>query len=149
MSNNTYSFLDISAAMTGPGITTSLTGGGVAKEGIVVSRANDQNTMVIGADGRGMHSLRADKSGTVTLRLLKTNPLNHVLSAAFDYQTTSSALHGQNTFSVRNTARGDNWVASQCAFKRKPAFQNAEDGDIIEWPFDSISIDGVFGDGNA
>ena len=149
MANNVYSFLDISATISGPGGNFSLTQGGVAKEGIVISRSNDQNAMTIGADGEGMHSLRADRSGQVTIRLLRTNPLNHQLSVMFDYQTTSSALHGQNQISLRNLTRGDWVTATRAAFKRKPSFQNAEDGDIIEWPFDVVKIDGQFGDGNG
>ncbi len=35
-----------------------------------------KNTMTIGADGEVMHSLHADKSGTVTVNLLKTSPTN-------------------------------------------------------------------------
>ena len=145
--NVTYSFLDCSAALSGPGGSLTLTGGGTAREGITFSRNNDTNSMMVGADGVGMHSLRADKSGTVTVRLLRTNPLNSSLSKMFDYQTTSSANHGQNVISGRNPVRGDDYEASGCAFKRKPPLNMGEDGDVVEWQFDAIRIDGEFGDG--
>ncbi|MDI8107039.1 PfkB family carbohydrate kinase, partial [Salmonella enterica subsp. enterica serovar Anatum] len=41
----------------------------------------------IGADGEVMHSLHADKSGTVTVNLLKTSPTNKKLSLAYNAQS--------------------------------------------------------------
>ncbi|VVD29159.1 phage structural protein [Paraburkholderia dioscoreae] len=143
---STYSFLDVSASITGPGGAFALGyGEAVAKEGIKIAMAGDKNTMTIGADGEGMHSLHADKSGQVTLRYLKTAPINAKLMALYDAQTISSSLHGQNVITVRNTASGDITTARKCAFKKKPDLTYAEDGDIVEWVFDSIKIDTLLG----
>ncbi|MDN7558793.1 phage protein [Burkholderia orbicola] len=142
----TYSFIDVTATLVGPtGIITLGYGEATAKEGIVIARANDTNTMTIGSDGEGMHSLRADKSGQVTIRYLKTAPNNAKLMAMYDAQRLSSALWGKNLIEVGQTAAGDIITARSCAFKKPPNIAYAEDGDILEWVFDAIKIDSLLG----
>jgi hypothetical protein len=142
---STYSFLDVNATLVGPTGTVNLgNGAATSDEGISIDMAGDKNTMLIGADGEGMHSLHADKSGTVTVRLLKTSPTNAILQAMYDAQTASSALHGQNLITVSNVA-GDVTTARSCAFKRKPTINYRKDGDILEWVWDSIKIDTILG----
>ncbi len=141
-----YSFKDVTATLVGPTGAFSLGyGSGVAKEGIDIDPAADKNTMTIGADGEGMHSLHADKSGKITVRLLKTSPRNQQLQAAYDAQSISAALWGKNIITVSNTAVGDLHVAREVAFKKKTGIKYAEDGDIVVWEFDAIKIDSVMG----
>ena len=142
----TYSFMDVQASLVGPTGTCSLGyGAATAEEGISIDMAGDKNSMMIGADGEGMHSLHADKSGTVTVRLLKTSPTNAVLMAMYDAQTLSSALHGKNIITVTHSQSGDITVARSCAFKRKPNLSYKKDGDVVEWSWDAIKIDTVLG----
>ncbi|HHD9887370.1 TPA: phage protein [Yersinia enterocolitica] len=64
---STYSFMDVTASITGVGGSFDLGyGAAVAEEGITTSMIENKNTMTIGADGEGMHSLHAGKGGTVT-----------------------------------------------------------------------------------
>ncbi|HEY8353589.1 MAG TPA: phage protein [Methylophilaceae bacterium] len=143
----TYSFLDVNATLVGPtGVINLGNGAAIAEEGITIEPVGDKNTMMIGADGEGMHSLAADKSATVTVRLLKTSPTNAKLQAMFNAQTLSSSLHGQNVITVTQTKSGDVTVARECAFKRKPNLAYAKNGDIVEWVFDSIKVDTVLGE---
>lgn len=146
---STYSFLNVHAAIVGPGIATSLgAGNAVANEGITIEPTGDKNTMTVGADGEGMHSLHGDKSGTVTVRLLRTSPKNAVLQAAFDAQGVSSLLWGKNLITVTDSASGDVTTCRSCAFKGKPKLTYDKEGAMIEWAFHSIKIDsliGVFG----
>jgi hypothetical protein len=143
---STYSFQDVQATLVGPtGIINLGYGAAVADEGISIDMAGDKNTMLIGADGEGMHSLHSDKSGMVTVRLLKTSPTNAKLMAMYDAQTLSSALHGQNLITVTNPSSGDITTARSCAFKKKPSLNYKKDGDVIEWVFDSIKIDSLLG----
>lgn len=142
----TYSFLDVTASINGPSGSFNLGyGEAVAKEGIVVAMAGDKNTMTVGADGEGMHSMHGDKSGQITLRYLKTAPINAKLMAMYDAQALSSSLWGQNLITIRQTASGDTTTGRSCAFKKKPDLRYAEDGDIIEWVFDAIKIDTILG----
>lgn len=95
----TYSFMDVSASMTGPtGIIDLGYGAANAEEGITVAMAEAKNTMTVGADGEVMHSLHAGKAGAVTVTLLKTSPVNKKLSLAYNAQSQSSALWGNNVF---------------------------------------------------
>jgi hypothetical protein len=143
---STYSFQDVQATLVGPtGIINLGYGAAVADEGISIDMAGDKNTMLIGADGEGMHSLHSDKSGMVTVRLLKTSPTNAKLMAMYDAQTLSSALHGQNLITITNPSSGDITTARSCAFKKKPSLNYKKDGDVIEWVFDSIKIDSLLG----
>lgn len=142
----TYSFQDVQATIVSPtGVVDLGYGSAVAEEGISIEMAGDKNTMIVGADGEGMHSLHADKSGVITVRLLKTSPQNAKLHAMFDAQSLSSALHGQNTIVIRHSLAGDITTARNAAFKRKPTLSYRKDGDFIEWTWDSVKIDTVLG----
>lgn len=142
----TYSFQDVTATLVGPTGNVSLGyGSASAEEGITIDTAGDKNSMMIGSDGEGMHSLHADKSGTVTIRLLQTSPTNAKLQAMYNAQTLSSALHGQNLIQVRNTQSGDSTTARNCAFKKKPTVSYSKDGKVNEWVFDALKIDTILG----
>ena len=83
-----YSFLDVVAAIAGPGIAANLaSGAGVAEEGLTVTPIEDKNIMQIGADGKGQHSLIASDAGNFTVRILKTSPVNSLLMAAYLLQS--------------------------------------------------------------
>lgn len=138
--------MDVSASIVGPTGAFSLGyGEATAEEGIDIVRAGDKNTMTTGSDGEGMHSLHADKSGQVTLRYLKTAPINALLMAAYNAQTMDSRLHGKNLITVSNSASGDLHAARSCAFKKAPDLKYAKDGDIVAWVFDAIKIDSMLG----
>ena len=144
----TYSFLDTQASITGPGIAASIgAGSGAAEEGITVTPSEDIGGMLIGADGAGMHSLYGNKSGNITIRLLKTSPLNEQLSAAQNFQRASGAAYGQNTISLANTLSGDSITGQFCAFKKVPDLAYAKDGNVVEWEFNVVILDVALGAG--
>ena len=141
-----YSFLDVQANIVGPGGAFAMgSGAGVADEGITTAMAGDKNTMVTGADGTPMHSLHADKSGTVTVRLLKTSPTNAKLNSMYNLQTTSAAAHGINTIVITNPVNGDTITCAMCAFKKHPDQVQAKDANVNEWVFDAGYIDTSLG----
>ncbi len=144
--NNVYSFLNVSLMMIGPGIVANLAAGAAAaEEGCSIEPTTEKNVMTIGADGKGQHSLVADDSAHLVVRLLKTSPVNAQLMAAYDFQTSSSALHGQNVFTVTDSVRGDLHVLQSGAFKKKPPINYKKEADIIEWEFDVIKAASVLG----
>ncbi len=143
-----YSFLDVNAAIVGPGGSFSIgSGAGAAEEGISVAMTEDKNTMVTGADGTPMHSLHASKSGTVTVRLLKTSPTNAKLSMMYSMQTASAAAHGLNTITIANPISGDSITCVMCAFKKFPDNAYAKEAGHYEWVFDAGIIDTSLGGG--
>jgi hypothetical protein len=141
-----YSFLNVVATFAGPtGIVNMAAGAAVAEEGITIEPSVDKNVMTIGADGKGQHSLVADDSATVTVRLLKTSPINAALMLIYDAQSVSSAIWGQNVITVVDTARLDTTVIQAVAFKKKPTLTYAKEAGMMEWTFEGISANSVLG----
>lgn len=144
----TYSFQDVTAALVGVGGSINLaSGAAAAEEGITIEAVEDKNIMTIGADGNGMHSLVANESSTVTVRLLKTSPVNAQLQLMYNLQTLSSLTHGKNVITVRDVVRGDAIVLTSVAFKKRPTITYAKEGGMMEWTFDAIRTTAVLGVG--
>jgi structural protein KPP10_ORF10 len=134
----TYSFENVQATIAGPGGTFSIgSGAGVHDEGISVERLEEKTLLTIGADGTPMHSLRSSKGARVTVRLLKTSPVNAQLSALYNFQQTGGgAAWGQNTLLVSDVQRGDLCSGSSVAFAREPNITWSKDGaPMNEWIF--------------
>lgn len=143
-----YCFLDVQAAIEGPGGSFQLgSGSGNAEEGITIEPGGDKNIMTVGADGTVMHSLRADASGTVTVTLLRTSPTNQKLQNLYNYQTTSSRYHGQNTIMIRNAVTGDVVSCTQVAFAKAISNPYAVEGAKLAWTFHAGKIDTKLGTG--
>lgn len=148
----TYSFLDTQCAITGPGGSFNLSGSGAAnaEEGVTVEFIEEKNTMVIGADGTSMHSLHAGQGGRITVRLLKTSPVNAQLSSAYATQSVSSALWGQNVITIKNSVLGDSITGAFCAFRKEASQTYAKEGGHNEWEFDvGQLVMSLGGGGNA
>lgn len=144
-----YSFLDVLATLVGPGGSFSLGSGvGAAEEGITVAMDEDKNTTLAGADGQITQSLHAANVGLITVRLLKTSPVNRLLSLLYNSQRMSSAIWGRNQINVSDVARGDLVLGSQMAFVKHPDLTWSKDANTNEWQFRGV-IQITLGDGNA
>ncbi len=142
----TYSFMDVSATITGVGGHVDLANGAAtAEEGITTAMADAKNTMTVGADGEVMHSLSAGKNGTITVTLLKTSPANAKLMLMYNAQQFSSATWGNNLILIRNRVSGDTIAARSVAFQKIPDIANAKLGNTVSWVFDCGKIDTVLG----
>lgn len=142
----TYSFLNVNAAIVGPGGSVNLAQGAAAsEEGITIEAVEDIDTMTIGADGTPMHSLHANKSGTVKVSLLKTSPVNAQLAQMYALQTSSGANHGQNTISVSNSYTGDVITCQSVAFRKAPGISYKKEAGVIDWEFNAGIIDRTLG----
>ncbi|CAI0823415.1 DUF3277 family protein [Serratia ficaria] len=143
---STYSFLDVSANITGVGGSIDLgNGAATSDEGITITMSENKNTMVTGADGEVMHSLHASKSGTITVNLLKTSPVHAKLSVMYNAQSLSSSTWGNNVIVVRNKSSNDVTTARSVAFQKQPDHTNAKDGNTVAWVFDCGKIDQLLG----
>jgi len=143
----TYSFLDVQVSIVGPGINASIEGptpgseqigssAGVAKEeGISLAFDEPKSSITTGADGETMTNLHATQTGKITVRLLKTSPINAVLSQAYAAQKSSAANWAQNTIVISNNVSGDQGEGTGMAFEKFPDNKWAEDGNILEWVF--------------
>ena len=144
----TYSFNDVQASISGPGGAFSIgAGAGNAEEGITIDMMEEKNTMTIGSDGGGMHSLHASKAAKVTFRFLKTAPANPKLNQLYNFQQGSSILWGQNLITIKNLATGDQITLQKAAFAKQAPVAYAKDGGLMEWEFDAITRDDLLGTG--
>lgn len=144
--NHVYSLKEVVATIVGPGGAFSLgAGAGVADEAITIQYTGDRNTMQVGPDGYGQHSLNNDRSGTFTVVLQKTSPTNAQLMLMFNFQTGDAANHGQNTISLVDKNRGDAWTCQQCAFTKAPDQNYQKDAGTNTWVFQCIRMDGALG----
>ena len=142
----TYSFMDVTASLAGPAGNIDLGYGSQnSEEGITIAPEGDKNTLTMGADGSGMHSLHAASNGTITVRFLQTSPTNTLLMAMYDTSSLSSLTWGQLSLNVRNSASGDTTIATNGAFKRKPQVAYGNNGAMLEWVFDFVSVQTVLG----
>ena len=144
---STYSFIDVSASLAGPtGLLELGYGSGNSEEGITITMTEAKNTMTVGADGEVMHSLHGGKSGTITLTLLKTSPVNKKLSLMYNAQSQSSATWGNNVIVLRNKASGDIVTARSVAFQKQPDWNNPKVAGTVAWVFDGGKIDELLGE---
>jgi hypothetical protein len=132
----TYSFMTVNATLTGLGGMVSLGyGAASAKDGISYDPLEEKDRMDVGADGAIMHSLRASNAARITVRLLKTSPVNAVLNAMYHIQRLTVSGWGINTLVVSDVYRGDIVSGDSIAFSRHPVITWAEDANRNEWTF--------------
>lgn len=140
--SQSYSFLDVSAALVGPGANINLgSGAGTADEGLTLEMIDAKNTLTIGSDATPMNALHAGKGGRIRVTLLGTSPTNYLLTQAYNFQTSSGANHGQNTIVVTNLTLGDIFTLRQVAFNKLPSIKYGKDGAMREWMFDVGIVD--------
>jgi hypothetical protein len=145
----TYSFLEVSVAITDPAGSFSMSDdAGVAEEGITIAMEGDKGTITWGADGTPMTSLHAAQGGTISIRYQKTSPVNALLSTLYNATTISSANYGNSTITVRDPARGDTFVCTGCSIKKFPDNVYNKAGGMNDWVFNAGVISPILGDGN-
>lgn len=143
-----YSFADVSASYVGPGGTFPIgNDAGPGEEGISLTQTDDKGTLLMGADGSGSHSLHRAQNGVVTVRILKTSPVNALLMAAYNTETQSAAVYGQGTIVIRNPVSGDVITCLGCGWKKPPDVSFAKDAGLNEWTWNAARIEYVLGTG--
>lgn len=146
----TFAFANTLASISGPNGNFDFGyGAGNSEGGITMSFVEDVNTMTIGADGQVMHSLHSGKGAIMTVRLLKTSPVNALFEAMYNLDRAGGTGHGQNTIAIRDMARGDHITGQQVAFAKPPDITYAKDGGEMVWTFHSGVTDFDLGDGIA
>lgn len=134
-----YSFLNVQAAISGPGGSFNIGAGAAsAEEGITFAMAEEKDLATMGADGALMHTLRASNLGKATVRLMKTSPANAQLSQMYNFQKGNAAVWGTNVITVSDVARGDVASIAQGAFVKQPDMTWDKDGKVVEWEFIGI-----------
>jgi len=144
----TYSFADVFGAITGPGGSVAIGGqNGNDEGGITIEAIEDINRLVTGADGSGMHVLNPTRSGRLTIRALKTSPINVQLMNLQNYQRSTSLRHGRNVATVTNPVTGDSYAFEGGAFERVPNNTFAKDATALDWAIVFIAMYQTLGAG--
>lgn len=137
-----YAFTDVKATITGPAGSAILAdGAGAAEEGITVEPTEETDSMRIGADGSVAHSLHASKAGKVTVRLLKTSPMNAVLHQMYNFQRSSSLHHARNVLVISNIVNGEVYTCTDVAFARMPPNTWSKEAGTIDWEFNASRVE--------
>lgn len=148
MAKVTYSFLEVLAGLVGPGGAVPLaSGSGADQEGITIDSSAEISTMQVGADGFGQHSLGADRSGHIVVRLLRMSPVNAVLMGMYNFQTASAGNHGQNIITITDKIKGDVVTCEQVAFTKAPTMNFGKEAGTVEWQFAAVRITRALGVG--
>jgi hypothetical protein len=143
----TYSLLDVALSISGPNINATIGGdaAGNSEEGFTPSYEEDADVMTQGVNSV-MHSLTVAKRGTVELHLLKTSPLNALLSQAYTLDRANGSVNwAKNTITITNPISGDLYVCTSCAFRRFPGNGYQARGNVLVWTFNVGIMDPSLG----
>ena len=149
MQFGSYSFLDVKASVSGPGGSFSLSDFELSDEGVTLAQTADKNTLTTGANGDGMHSMKASRAVRATVTLLKTGNGNAQLNAMYRYQAVSSARWGQNIITITNAVTGDSVTLTAGAFVRQTDLGYKTEGGVNVWAYDVIDSEQILGDAFA
>ena len=137
---SSYSFADFNASITGLGPEPNISfgsGAGVsADEGITVEPTQDDNIQTVGADGVVQNNKVAGSPAVITVRLLKTSPVNQQLSRMYTFQRAAGVRSDANIITMTQIISGETHTFEKVAFKKRPGFTFATDGGMTEWTFD-------------
>lgn len=148
LKQQTYSFQTVFATLTGPGGSINIgAGAAAAEEGISTELVEETDSMKIGADGNVSHSLHAARAGKVTVRILKTSPVNQALMNMYNLQRDNPKLWAINTLVVTNLAVGDVISCSGVAFEKTPPNNWAKEAGALEWVFNASFMEQTLGSG--
>jgi hypothetical protein len=105
---------------------------------VTATRAADTFTLHVGADGEAVRTRSANRSGTVTVRLVQTSPANDFLAAAAAADELSGA--GVGPIFVKDLG-GRTLAAAQNAWVKKPAVIDfGADVGTREWAFETDEL---------
>lgn len=137
-----YSFQNIVVLVNG----VELTGWADGDDVVAVKRRVDSASDKVGADGKMMVSISADKSGEITFKLQQTSSANKYLNDLAHRQEAGVSQFVPVTVLVQDTFRQD-LATGTVGYLKKPAdVQRGEKGSTQEWAIVVERLDLVFGD---
>lgn len=137
-----YSFLDTVMLVNGNEITSWAEGDDV----IQAKRLSDSTSHTIGADGKMMISISADKSGEVTFKLQQTSPSNRFLNKLLQLQEAAGSRFEPVSVMFKDTYRQD-LASGTIGYIKKPAdMVRGTKAQNQEWTIIVERLDMAFGD---
>ena len=83
-------------------------------------------------------STNVGNPGRAVVRLLKTSPVNAMLSLMCNFQKASPANWGANTIAFSDTNRGDVVTLTSASFKKQPTVGYNKEGPTNDWEFEGV-----------
>lgn len=137
-----YSFSDTVVLVNG----IEITGWAEGDDVIDVQRRVDSITDKVGADGKMMVSVSADKSGEFKFKLQQTSGSNKYLMALLALMENSSATFIPVTVQAQDTYRRDLATGTTGYIKKPANMTRGAQGNNQEWVIVTERLDLVFGD---
>ena len=114
---------------------------GFAKDSMVEAERNvDSFTTVVGVDGEGTRTRSANKSGKVTIKLMKTSSSNAVLSAISQAHELSPAGLGVLPLMIKDGLGNSLCFAAEAWVVKPPKVDYGAEVAERDWVFETASL---------
>lgn len=109
---------------------------------VEIERNEDAFALQVGADGKGVRTKSANKSGTFKIRLQPTSPSNTILDTYANADEANGS--GAVPVLVKDNRGNDLHVAEQAWVKKKPNRQyGGAKAENLEWVLESDNINSI------
>lgn len=127
--SSAYSFTNVSATVDGRQVQGPWDG----DDALVVTPGADRGTGLVGADGSGIFSISADKSATISVKLMHTSPTHRLLVEKMKRQQALGAAASSFPFQFIDTVSGEGGSADKCYIMTAPADSKGKNATVREW----------------
>lgn len=115
-------------------------------DAITITRAVDSTTSKVGADGKMMVSISADRSGSFKFKLQATSPSNKYLTGLLALQEAGPASFVPVTVQFLDTYRNDVAVGTVGYIKNMPEIKRGVSAGDAEWEIVVENLNSLIGD---
>lgn len=127
--SSAYSMSNVAATIDGREVIGFWDG----DDAVTVAQGADKGTGVIGADGSGIFSISANKSATITFRLMHTSPTHRLLMQKLRRQQALGAGITAFPVTVIDTASNEGGAAQKCYIMTAPSDSKGTNATVREW----------------
>jgi hypothetical protein len=124
-----YSMTNVSATVDGQQVIGAWDG----DDAIVVTPGANKGTGVVGADGSGIFSVSADKSATISIKLMHTSPTHRLLTQKAKRQQAAGGDASAFPFAVIDTVSNEGGTADKCFIMTNPNDSKGKNATVREW----------------
>jgi hypothetical protein len=137
-----YSFQNLVVLINGVELNSFADGDDVVQ----VTRRQDSASDEVGADGKMMVAISADKSGEFTFKLQQTSPSNKFLMGLLALQEGGASSFVPVSVLVQDTYRNDLATGTTGYLKKSADMTRGKGGNTQEWTVVTERLDQIFGD---
>ncbi|MCO6407363.1 phage structural protein [Hoeflea alexandrii] len=127
--SSAYSMVNVSATVDGQQVQGAWDG----DDALIVTPGADKGTGLIGADGSGIFSISADKSASISIKLMHTSPTHRLLSQKMKRQQALGGAAASFPFNFIDTVSGEGGTADKCYIMTAPADSKGKNATVREW----------------